>query len=61
MKAEQVLVLLWGAGHLNDGDGEAVRGGSEDCRGQRRIVLIQELCMTACKHAPQSNLHYTPH
>lgn len=43
METEQVLVLLRGRGDLDDGDGEAVGGCSEDGGGQRHVVFIQEL------------------
>jgi hypothetical protein len=43
MEAEQVLLLLQSAGDLHYGDGEAVAGGSKHRRGQRHILLIQEL------------------
>lgn len=52
MEAEQELVLLQDAGHLHDGDGEAVDGGGEDGRGQRQVVLIQELCRTRTRTSP---------
>lgn len=44
MEAEQVLVLLGRRGHLDDGDGKTMGGGSKDRRGQRYVVLIQKLC-----------------
>lgn len=44
MKTEQELLLLHDARHLHDGDGEAVDGRGEHGRGQRQVVLIQELC-----------------
>lgn len=43
METEEILLLLHAAGHLHDGDGEAVGGGSKHRRGQRHVVLIQEL------------------
>lgn len=43
MEAEQVLLLLLSAGDLHYGDGEAVAGGSKHRRGQRHVLLIQEL------------------
>jgi hypothetical protein len=43
MEAEQVLLLLQSAGDLHYGDGEAVAGGSEHRRGQRHVLLLQEL------------------
>lgn len=44
MKTEQELLLLHDARHLHDGDGEAVDGRGEHGRGQRQVVLVQELC-----------------
>ena len=44
METEQVLVLLWSRGDLDDGDGEAVRGRGENGWRQRHVVFIQELC-----------------
>lgn len=69
MKAEQELLLLHDAGHLHDGDGEAVDGGGEHGRAQRQVLLVQELCggassrlsvqgdkrmERACSHSPSS-------
>lgn len=44
METQQVLLLLHAAGHLHDGDGEAVGWHREHGRGQWHVVLIQELC-----------------
>jgi len=41
VETEQVLVLLWRHGDLDDGDGEAVGGRGEDGRRQRHVVFIQ--------------------
>lgn len=44
VETQQVLFLLQAAGHLHDGDGETVGGSSEHRRGQRHIILVQEVC-----------------
>lgn len=44
VEAEQVFVVLWRRGDLDDGDGKAVGGCGEDSRSQRHIVFVQELC-----------------
>lgn len=44
MEAEQVLIVLWSCGDLDDGDGKAVGGRGEDGGSQSHVVLVQELC-----------------
>lgn len=44
MEAEQVFIVLWSCGDLDDGDGKAVGGRGEDSWSQTHIVFIQELC-----------------